>query len=233
MSFTPIFPIPDNYKLYIIQLQTCQRHCLNCNRPLVIKHNLCKKCHIKLLETGLEQKRITSGEVGRQTIPYQQYLHTSFFNCNVHYNYRGIKEDRIKARVKKQTLNTATTKIRNLLSRDTYTYQNKTYDIRTDIQHKFIELTGTPNLCKRLLYQVTLYYICYHINNKLFKSEAHFYASVYHNLLSTVRSRHCRITREKKSMKKLEKSKHYYYTILELNKILTPVLRDIANSIYN
>lgn len=232
MSFIPIFPIPSNHQQYNQQVQTCQKHCLNCNRPLIIKHNLCQFCHIKLLETGLEYKRITSGQVGRHTINYQQYLHTSFFGCNVHYNYRGIKEDRIKAKAKRETIELASRGISNLFSRSHYTYLGKTYPIQSDIQIKFKEISDVPNLSKRLLYQATLYYISYHIKNELFKTEAHFYASLYHNLLSTIRNRHCRITREKQSKKKLERSKHYYYTVLELDKLLTPVLRDVSNSIY-
>ncbi len=224
--FTPFFNTPDNHRKYKEYIRMANGYCLACNRPTIKEY--CPMCIKDLVTRGLEARRVTFGEVGRTCINYQQYLHTSFFKCNVLYKYRGIKEDRIKAKVSEQTLITATMDIRNLLSCKSYVYLEKRYSKRTTVVHKYHEIRDTRNFDRRILYNITLFYICYHIENKLFKTEAHFYASLIYHIDSYIKETNYKLTKIKQDKREVEINKYYLYYIQELNKLITPVMKEIV-----
>lgn len=224
--FTPTFMLPENYKEYIKQKQQASGYCLNCNRPTV--RNLCSYCLAQLKLRGLEKKRIPIKLVGDTTINYQQYLHTSFFNCNAPLEYRGLKENRIKIKLNQETITRASKAISNLFSKDTYTYRGKTYKVKTDIHQKYIEIQSTKNLDRRILYYITLYYVCYYIENKHFMSEAHFYSSMIHSTLSEIRGRHYKLTKIKRSYRRTDIMKYHLHLIQQINKLMNPLLIEIV-----
>lgn len=165
----------EHTRLYVKFRIMDEGYCLECRKPNhKERHYLCPTClsHLKL--SGLEQKRVKFKDVGANTINYQQYLHRTFFGCNVGVDYRGKREDRIKSKVPQEDINKACKVL------------EKYFLYKTDlVQQKelYMEVKDLRNTLRRLLYSITLYAISYFIlNYKEFKSLAHFQASIVRQL---------------------------------------------------
>jgi len=213
---------------------------MNCSKPLTHRHILCFSCRVrKLYVKGLEDKRVKIGQVGRNTTNYQQYLHWSFFKCNVHVNYRGIKEDRIKAKVSDKAIEVATLKLHRALSCHKYTWLGKKYLNNNHNREIYSKVENVRNIQKRLVYNLLLYYISYHIeNNPEFKTFVHFQASMLNNLLINVENTHIRVNRPKDfkyfdQKRNINKAKYWYWLFTEVDNIMKPLMNEVIGSIYD
>lgn len=236
--FNPYFNTPDNYHKYAQDLLVANGYCLNCNAPLRIRHTLCGKCmKTGLFYDGFEDSRVKIGSVGRDTINYQQYLHRSIFDCNVHFKYRGTKEERIKARVSKKAMNKATIRLNTALSSVKYTYNEVQYHNNKHNRKIYNSVKDVRNIQERLIYNVLLYYIAYHIDNNIqFKSFVHFQVSMMHNLLINVENTHIRIHRPENfkyfnQRRKNNTAKYWYWLFKEIDSIVNPLMNEIIESI--
>lgn len=234
--FIPYFNTKDNYIKYNRDIKIANGYCLNCNKPLNNRVVYCSGCTKKLLTKGLEDKRVKLGEVGRNTINYQQYLHRSFFDCNVHIDYRGEKNDRIKARVSKSKLKSASIKLDKMLLAKDFRYNGKTYKRNDYNIDMYKSIMHVRNIKERLIYNILLYYISYHIeNNHSFKTFVHFQTSMIQNLLINIENTSVRVNKAnvKFSNQKRNRnnSKFYYWFFTEIDKIIKPLMNEVIESI--
>lgn len=158
-------------------------YCLQCQRPLQGNfHYLCPPCIQELKLNGLEYRRVGYKEVGNQTINYQQHLHRLFFKCNAPYNYRGIKENRIKTNIKEETIDKMCIKLDSYLS-----------SLSTNLGELYHHIKDLRNTQRRLLYGITLYSIAYNIlEYKGFKHKAHYQASISKQLENDIKRMYIR-----------------------------------------
>jgi len=236
--FIPYFNTPDNYHKYNHDLKVANGYCLNCNKPLKWKHIYCENCGSrKMFSDGLEGSRVTLGLVGHNVINYQQYLHRSIFDCNALDKYRGVKEDRIKAKVSKKAMNTATIRLRRALSCSKFVYLGKTHYNNKHNVKIYNQVKDVRNIDKRLVYNIAMYYISYHIeNNPQFKTFIHFQTSMLNNLLINVENTHLRVNKPTDllysySYRKNNIAKYWYWLFTEVDSIMQPVMNDIIDSI--
>lgn len=154
---------------YIQLRQLSNGYCKLCQKPLKMKKDIyCNKCSRIEKRRGYEEGTVKLEQVGLSTINYQQHLHRALFNCNADYRYRGLKQNRIKNHITKEDINTATNKLELLLNKY--------------IPHYSL-LEPTNKNPKRYLYYTILYFIDYYIiNNKQFKTDIHFFASLKRTL---------------------------------------------------
>jgi len=237
--FIPYFNTPDNYHKFYRDIKIANGFCMNCNKPLSFRHIYCDHCNSrKLLIDGLEGKRVRLGSVGKDTTNYQQYLHWSIFQCNVHINYRGKKEDRIKARVSKTAMNVATTRLRNALSCTKYTWLGKEHYNNKHNRAIYKEIKEVRNIDKRLVYNILLYYISYHLNNNNeFKTFVHFQTSMLNNLLINVENTYIRVKRPDniqyfQHKRKGNSNKYWYWLFKEIDALVKPLMNEIIGEIY-
>lgn len=152
-------------------------YCIECNKPSY-SYILCSACNKKLLRNAYD-KNIKFGDLGNRTINYQQHLHRLFFGCNAVYEYRGLKENRIRTKIKKETILYATNEINKLLN--------------TYYEHFYTHVKHFKNIDKRILYNITLHFIDYYIlKTKDYTSDIHFYTQVirriYHTMIRLIHS---------------------------------------------
>ena len=237
--FIPYFNIKENYHLFNQQRKEANGYCLNCNRPIPGKFVYCGACNTrKLMIDGLEGTRVRIGMVGRDTINYQQYLHRSIFKCNVHIDYRGNKQDRVKARVSDEAMKVATTRLHRVLSCNKYTYNEKEYLNNQHNRNNYISIQDTRNIDKRLIYNILLYYISYHINNNHdFKTEIHFQTSMMQNLLINIETTYIRLNQEVDTfnfqhMRKTNRNTYWYWLYEEINSIIQPLMSELILNIH-
>ena len=220
----PYFTTPDNYSRYNEDIKKFDGYCRLCSKPIKYKHLYCPRCIKKLKKSGQEENRVTIGVVGRSTIPYQQYLHRSFFGCNVHIDYRGAKEERLTARVSKELVISQSKRLDALLMKHNNEHK----------QH-YIQIRDIRNISRRLLYNITLYYIAYHIDgSKDFKSYVHFQASMMQNLLINIENTVIRTNKETFVFHRARGNyplRYYYDLFSQINKIVTPILKEMVESI--
>lgn len=176
MQIEPYWITPSNYKKFLNDRKLSNGYCINCNRPIhTSKIMYCMSCNRLLYLSGLERFRVRIGEVGKVCIPYQQNLHRKFFGYNAQVKYRGVKEERIKNNLNQDDINKMITKLNYALKSGVNDYLYKPYTLLE------------PNRQRRVLYNIFLYYIAYHIyNHNNFMSEAHFYASMCNQIRNTI-----------------------------------------------
>ena len=237
--FIPHFNTPDNYKKTWEQVKEANGYCLNCNKPLNIAVVYCSNCNTKRLFTdGLEKTRVRIGDVGQNTINYQQYLHRSFFGCNVLSKYRGIKEDRIKAKVKPETLRKATIRLRRVLSAKSFDWLGKNWKTEPYKVSVYNQIKNVRNIDKRLIYNILLYYISYHLNNNSqFKTYIHFQTSMMQNIFINIENTHYRVNKpelklEDRNKRKYHTNKYWYWLFKEIDAIAQPLMKEIINEVY-
>ena len=211
---------------------------MNCNKPLTYKYIYCSNCTYKLFSDGLEGKRVRLGQVGLDVINHQQYLHRSIFKCNVLDKYRGLKEDRIKSKVTMKSINIATTRLSRALSCNKYTYNEK---IHTNNRHNtsiYKAISDVRNIDKRLIYNILMYYISYHINNNHdFKSFIHFQTSMMNNLLINIERTYIRNNQDVnikyfKFKRTNNSNKYWYWLFEEIDSLIQPLMNEIIMSNY-
>ena len=168
----------EHKKLYKELSRKANKMCLECNKPLTRYSYLCQNCIGKLKISGLEQTHVYYTDVGISTINYQQYLHTRFFNCNARYEYRGLKQDRVKLTIDQSIIDKSSQIISNYLTN--ITKDERLIELYSKVKH-------LKNTDRRLLYSITLYAISYFIlNNNQFKTLAHFQASIIREFENTL-----------------------------------------------
>ncbi len=229
MSNEPIWYTEQNKRQF---RQNSENHdktyCDNCNKPLTTKYNpLCPVCNKKLKTRGLENYLLRFGTIGNATIPYQQYLHRSFFGNNVPIEYRGLKENRIKAKVTKHTLDIAVLKLERMIR----TLSNEHSRLYFEV-HQL-----KRNIPKRIIYNLVLHYILYYIEDSdIYKSEAQFMATVCRNFHIQIERLFIRLKPDTKRVKHIKSVrqnytfKYYKKLIGEIDKILEPLMVEIASS---
>lgn len=182
---TPYWNTKDNWSKTNQIKANKDKYCINCNKPMTTKaHIYCSSCHSLLMNKGLELERVKIGTIYKDTINYQQYLYRSIFKCNAPLQARGLKENRIKCKVKQDILDKTLARIHNLI-------------VSQDNRHKTIYLSlDYPRLLNHILYRVMLFHISYYVNNNpIFKSEAHFYASLVSIYYTTIERFYIRRTK--------------------------------------
>lgn len=236
--FIPYYNTQDNLKQYNIDLKIANKHCLVCNKPLVKHYLYCGRCNKELLQNGLEGSRVKFGTVGRSTIPYQQYLHRSIFGCNVNLAYRGLKEERKKARITTKSMELAEIKLHKILSCNTFTYRDKVHTNNKHNKEIYLAIQDTRNLRKRLIYNTLLYYIAYHIDdNQEFKTFVHFQTSMLHNLLINIENTYIRKNRDVETRFFHQKrryhnsNKYWYWLFTEIDKIIKPLMEELIDTL--
>ena len=236
--FKPYFNTKENYHRFREDIKIANGYCLNCQKPLTHRHMYCSGCiRNKLFIDGFEGSRVTFGDVGIDTIPFQQFLHRSIFDCNVFVDYRGKKEDRLKAKISKKTLNRATIRLNKALSCAKYTYNNKEYFNNKHNREIYMQVKDVRNIQNRLIYNTLLYYISYHLNNNTqFKTFVPFQTSMLHNLLINVENTHIRVNRPENrryynQKRKSNKAKYWYWLFEEVDSIIEPLLYEVIDSI--
>jgi hypothetical protein len=218
-KFTPIWN--DNtfsdIKLHRQYLKLANGYCLECQKPLIYKHYLCTNCINQLKVNGLEHRRVSYKTVGLSTINYQQHLHRKFFKCNAPYQYRGLKENRIKTNIKEETIDKSCDILHNYLLSS---LDNQIPILYKDIHH-------LRNTQRRLLYSILLYGISYYILEiKDFKHKAHYQASIVKMLDNDIKRMWIR-TNYKETEKILKRSV-YHRTLTQNKEIYTAISKAIA-----
>lgn len=197
---------------YYQDIKEAGGYCLHCQRPLLTQFSrvLCTHCNRDYFINASEDKSINIQEVGLITINYQQHLHRSLFGCNADYRYRGLKQDRITNNLTKEEIDNATNKLSIFLEQIP--------------QYKAIpQPKKNP---KRILYYAILYYISYFIESSpLYKTDNHFYLSMYKTLLYIIhkqhyKSTHIKLISEHKQMTFKKVNKH----IPQITSIVSPLL---------
>lgn len=229
---TPFFATKDNYTKFTEAKREANGYCSYCNRPMGKFHYLCKSCQSYLKKAGLEGHTVRFKDIGLATINYQQYLHTSFFKCNAPYQYRGKKEDRIKASIPEELINRQLDKLVYLYRRTTYTSRNKTYTIPLYFTKLVSDTQDLPNVFRRLLYNLLLIQISYHIERtNLYRTEAH-----YQSTLVNFPYKHLYQHRYKnlgiKEYSVEPRMKHILFQLEELTNILQPLLIEVTKIRY-
>lgn len=237
--FIPHFNTPDNYKKTWQQLKEANGYCLNCNKPVNAAHIYCSSCNNnKLFVDGLEKTRVRIGDVGQDTINYQQYLHRSIFGCNVLAKYRGEVKDRIKAKVKQETLRLSTMRLKRVLSATSFDWLGKNYKTEPYKVNIYNQIKHVRNIDKRLVYNILLYYISYHLNNNSqFKTFIHFQTSMMQNIFINIENTHYRVNKpelklEDRNKRKYYINKYWYWLFKEIDAIAQPLMKDIIDVIY-
>ena len=234
MYAEPLWNTTDNHTKSNIIRQQSAGYCLNCNKPQTASFTYCSTCNTELIRSGLERKRVRIGQVGRDTVNYQQYLHRIFFDCNAPVAYRGIKEDRIKVRIPKDTIERATLQLHNLLRDNSYTYNDKKINKRNYPHTKLYNtISDIKNIPKRLLYNIVLYHLSYyHNDNPEFISMAHFQSSMIQNLLINIENIHLRtqdyLPEESKKTRYKYVNKYYYWLYERITSVVSNVIGDMS-----
>ena len=220
----------DNHSKYNELLKQLDGYCKSCARPITFRTPYCSGCSKRLMIDGLEKHRVRFGSVGKMTVNYQQYLHRSFFGCNAPSEYRGKKEDRIKIKIDDRLINIAENKIYRLMTQRSFVYLGKDY-YRTGSHRKLLKeiCEMKNNIAKRLVYNTTLYFIAYYLeNNKAFMSDAHFNASMIYSLHTNIERNYIRLTGYKHNTFRDDKysmsNKQYYWLLQEITLIIEPIL---------
>jgi len=234
--FIPYYNTPDNYSKYNQDIKVANGYCLNCNKPLTYKAIYCTNCTHKLFDKGLEDSRVTIGMAGRNAINYQQSLHRSIFGCNAHIDYRGLKENRIYTRVSKEAMHIATTKLRRTLLSKSYVYLGKRRQVNKYSRELYEQILDVRNLDKRIIYNILLFYISYHIeNNHEFKSFVHFQVSMLHRILIDIEWIYKRINNTlppRFSGRGRHIAKYWYWLFNEIDSTIKPLMNEIISDIY-
>lgn len=201
---------------YYQKIKEANGYCLHCQRPLTrtISKLLCQMCLRNSIVNGTEEKSVNIPAIGKSTINYQQYLHRTIFGCNADYRYRGLKQNRIKHSITKEDIQIATNKLNTLLLNTSkqYTATN--------------EQSRNP---KRILFYSILYYISYYIENiKDFKSDTHFYMSLYKAIRYIIHNHHYKTSYTKiRGYNQTYHIKDIKRDIPILNQIIKPLLLKI------
>ncbi len=222
----------DNLKSYKHMVSINTGHCDNCNKPIYAKLLYCSACMYILKANGLEQDRVKIGAVGRDTVNYQQYLHTKFFGCNAPVAYRGLRENRLPNHIQELTIKKAIIKLNKLLSSETYRYHNKKYTYPPRHRDIYSQIITVRNITRRLLYNILLYHISFHItNNKEFRTTMHFQASMFQNIFINMENTHVRVNKGNimyaQKERKQYRTKFYYHILENVNKIIQPLLSEM------
>lgn len=171
-------------------------YCRECQRPMGFVYKVCQPCKRRFVTNGYEDKRITFGMVGRVMINHQQSLHTKFFGCNVHIDYRGKKENRIYYKIDQKIINSQARKLHSFL-----------FDLSNKHGYLYRKISKIPNITKRMLYNSTLFYLNY-INEdeeQLFKTHIHLKASLVNMILISIENTYLRTNH------KSREDLHYIY----------------------
>jgi len=221
-SFVPIWydGSKKDLDLHVQYMKLSNGYCLECQRPISKHHYLCSNCRTHLKMNGLEYKRVGYKEVGLLTINYQQSIHRKLFKCNAPYLYRGLKENRVKTRIKEETILAAVEKIDIYLS-------NQIEDEKT--KGLYLQIRGERNAQRRIMYSLILYCIAYYVlDAKEFKHKSHFQASLVKQLDNEIK----RIYIKKYfSQNDFLKGTKLYYRNLSTNKIIFNSILDIIKPI--
>lgn len=202
---------------YYQKIREANGYCLLCQRPLKLQFSKihCATCSKNQRHNGYEDKSVNIPIVGKSTINYQQHLHRAIFRCNADYRYRGTKEERIITTLTQEQISIATNKLDILLLRTCKQYQ----------------LTQEQNRNpKRILYYTILYYIAYYILNlKDFKTDNHFYLSMYKAIRYIVHNHHYKSSH----IKLMGYNEQYNYQdvrrdIPVINSIISPLLTEFV-----
>lgn len=204
----------DNHVRY---MKLSNGYCLECQKPISKHHYLCTNCMTELKLNGLENKRVGYKEVGLITINYQQSIHRKLFKCNAPYQYRGIKENRIRTKIKESTILHAVEKLDNYLS-------NQTTDTKT--MELYLQIKKEKNAQRRIMYSLILYSVAYFIlDAKAFKHKSHFQASIVKQLDNEVKRIYIKKYFNQNDF--LKGTKPYYRTLATNREIFNSILNII------
>lgn len=161
---------------HIKLLKESNGYCLICQKPVSRRYHLClQHCH-SLYHEGLERKRVKIQEIKPKIKEYTYYLYYKIVGHQIDYKEREPVENRTKNRLTKQDIQEAIARLSSLKLPERY----KTVHI--DNQEDKLYL-------KKILLHLTYFYIAYYTkNSRIFKTEAHFNATVS-NFVFTVISR--------------------------------------------
>ncbi|MGB1226429.1 MAG: hypothetical protein ACPG9K_00945 [Poseidonibacter sp.] len=234
MIKNPYFITSDKISQYKQDMKTFDWHCTECQKKMYKKKLYCTRCLIRLHSYGFEQERVMLGEVGINTINYQQYLHRKFFGCNANIKYRGNIKSRIKNNINNTTIEEAAYKIKLLLEEKEYTYRSKLNKKHPKLLEIYNNVSSVRNIHKRLVYNLLLYFIDYYIlENKSYKSLAHFQASVTTNLFVNIENTHIRLHKGN-TLRKIRKHRlvdsgfgFYPYIYERIHSIISKILVEI------
>lgn len=208
------------------------RECSICYRPMQYLYaTVCGYCAIKIKKDGYAHYRIRLGEVGLDTVNYQQHLHRKFFGCNAPVEYRGIKENRVYNSLKPQTVQSLKSKLHSTLLKC----------LNKNLLWLYKDNCKLNNFTERLLYNATLYFIHYHITNgSKYESEDHFKSSLIVTLLNHILKTYVRIHRNtilldphktRISLAKAEKTHFSFTRREELYECLSYVCGEVVSTI--
>ena len=119
-----------------------------------------------------------------------------------------------------------------------YTYNEKEYLNNQHNRNNYISIQDTRNIDKRLIYNILLYYISYHINNNHdFKTEIHFQTSMMQNLLINIETTYIRLNQEVDTfnfqhMRKTNRNTYWYWLYEEINSIIQPLMSELILNIH-
>lgn len=188
-----------------------------------------------MLIDGLENHRVRFGYVGKSVVNYQQYLHRAFFGCNAPSEYRGEKDNRIKIDIEDRIIDAADKKMYRLMTQKRFHYLHKYYN-RTGSHPEMLKKISNMknNIARRLVYNTTLYFISYYLeNDTAFRSDAHFNSSMIYNLHTNIERNYIRLTSIKNNKFRDDKysmsNKQYYWLLKELTYIIEPILERCAS----
>lgn len=169
------------------------RLCKYCFREIKYnKASICYVCDDSMKRDDMQHYRVRLGEVGSNTIPYQQNLHYKFFSCNAPVKYRGIKEERIY-----NTLESEKVVIHsNILLKTISSF------LPSNLLWLYNKVNHLKNFTKRLLYNAVLYHIDYHIlHNNSYQSLNHMKVSMVQTLFNHIIRTYIRLNKDYKQNK--------------------------------
>lgn len=181
IKYEPSFNITRQQRLDYCKL--ANGYCIECEKPIKKNYYICPRCSIALAGSGLT-RRVYFKKVSDITINYIQHLHRTFFGCNAPYKYRGLKENRIRNNIKQETINELCKKLHIELQNTKLGKLPEFYN----------QVKDTPNILRRLLYNMVLYGIAYYIyNDKSFDNEAVYQASQVRMLDNQIKRTYIRL----------------------------------------
>lgn len=178
------FNTKENHKIFLQLKKEAGGYCYYCQKPLTSiekkKSIYCNK-HYKQKMIYSLIKPVRTNELFTYTMNYHQHLHLLLFKCNVSISLRGIKENRIKP---------------NKIDYSKYLDKLDLLILQVERLVPFYNhIKQHTRITKRLLYNITLFYISYYIINKPFVSEEQFNASVTRHIFYYIQKTYIRLTK--------------------------------------
>lgn len=162
--------------------------CKHCFKPINYSRALvCNECSRRIKADGFNHHRVRLGSVGANTTPYQQHLHTKFFKCNAPVEYRGTKANRVYNSLESKHILSHVSPFNNRLNQL----------LPKNMLWLYNQVRHLRNFNLRLIYNITLYHIDYHIlRSSHYNNEEHFTSSMVQTLFNHILTSYCRTNRD-------------------------------------